>query len=206
MDSVLDRIPETIAAASPWEVAAVLLALAYLVLVIRQNIWCWAGAIASTLIYLFLMYRAGLYMESALQAFYIAIAVYGWQQWRSGGPDHSRLPVSVWTPVKHFVTAAAILLLSVASGFLLDRYTSAALPYLDSFTTWAAIIATWMVARKILENWIYWFVIDSVSMYLYISRELYLTAGLFAVYLVLIVFGYQAWRKDWSNGLKEAPA
>ncbi len=195
MAVILDRLLET----SPWEVIAVLLALLYLVLVIRQNIWCWAAAIVSTVIYLFLMVAAGLYMESGLQVFYIAIAVYGWWHWRLGGANRSCLPVSVWTPKQHVVAIITILLLSSASGWLLNRYTEAALPFVDSFTTWAAIITTWMVARKILENWIYWFVIDSVSIYLYISRELYLTAGLFGVYLVLIVFGYRAW----SNSLNE---
>jgi nicotinamide mononucleotide transporter len=82
---------------------------------------------------------------------------------------------------------------------LLTHFTEAAMPYLDSFTTWGAIVTTWMVARKILENWIYWFVIDSVSVYLYISRELYLTSGLFLLYLVLIVIGYRAWRRSMAE-------
>ena len=181
---------------SPWEVAAVALAIAYLLLVIRQNIWCWAAAITSTTIYAVLMYRAALYMESALQLFYIAIAIYGWQQWRQGGNPDMELPVRTWRPVFHLVTISGILLLAATSGALLSRYTAAALPYLDSFTTWGAIVTTWMVARKILENWIYWFVIDGVSVYLYISRELYLTSGLFVLYLVLIVIGFQTWRRS----------
>ncbi|NND37734.1 MAG: nicotinamide mononucleotide transporter, partial [Gammaproteobacteria bacterium] len=89
-----------------------------------------------------------------------------------------------------------ILALAFVTGTAFDRYSDAALPYLDSFTTWGAIVTTWMVARKILENWIYWFVIDSVSIYLYVNRELHLTALLFVLYLVLIVFGYVAWRKE----------
>ncbi len=87
-----------------------------------------------------------------------------------------------------------MLLLVWVSGELLTRYSSAALPFLDSLTTWGAIVATFMVTRKILENWIYWFVIDAVSIWLYLSRELYFTAGLFALYLVMIVIGYRSWR------------
>jgi len=181
---------------SPWEVAAVLLLIAYLVLAIRQNIWCWAAAFAGTCIYFVLMYHAQLYMESALQVFYLGMAVYGWYQWRHGpGPDNT-LPVTTWVPAQHAMAIAAILILTFASGIALDRYTDAALPYLDSFTTWGAVVTTWMVARKILENWLYWFVIDSVSVYLYVNRELYLTALLFVLYLVLIVLGYLAWRKE----------
>jgi nicotinamide mononucleotide transporter len=80
------------------------------------------------------------------------------------------------------------------------------MPYLDSFTTWASVITTWMVARKILENWIYWFVIDSVSIVLYVNRSLHLTAVLFAVYLVIIVFGYRDWRRTWAASRDEAPS
>ncbi len=172
------------------------LAIAYLLLAIRQNIWCWAAAFVSTAIYLVLMYRALLYMESALQVFYLGMAVYGWYQWRHGsGPNHT-LRVSRWPPARHVVAIVAVLLATLISGRLLDEFSTAALPYIDSFTTWGAIVATFMVTRKILENWLYWFVIDGVSIYLYVNRELYLTALLFAGYLVLIVIGYRAWRKD----------
>ncbi len=183
-----------------------ILAIAYLLLAIRENPWCWAMAIGSTSIYTVLMYSAGLYMESALQLFYIAIAVYGWHQWVTGGgaavtgTPHSALTVRRWPWRAHSVAIPGTIAVAAVSGWLLSRYSSAALPYLDSFTTFAAIVATWMVARKILENWLYWFVIDSVSVYLYISRGLYLTAALFCGYLVLIVFGYRAWRKRMESG------
>lgn len=177
-----------------WEVLAVVLAIAYLVLAIRQNIWCWAAAAVSTLLYLWIMYASRLYMESALQIFYLAMAVYGWRQWRHGGADGGELPVTTWPLRHHLVAVASVLLLVWISGDLLARYSDAALPHLDSFTTWGAIVATFMVARKILENWLYWFVIDAVSIGLYLSRDLYFTAGLFTAYLVMIVIGYRSWR------------
>lgn len=221
-----------LAAASPAELIAVLLAIAYLLLAIRQNSWCWAAAIGSTSLYVVLMYDARLYMESALQFFYIAIAVYGWWHWTYPKPAPSTpdpapllpvgaasavnnpstphapgqlaaeaaapatLPVTTW-PLRHHLTAiTAVLALSAATGWLLARHTDAALPYLDSFTTWGAILATWMVARKLLENWYYWFVIDSAAIWLYLHRGLHLTALLFALYLVLILVGYFAWRRS----------
>ena len=97
-----------------------------------------------------------------------------------------------------FVIVALLLvaLLSLASGRLLELNTAAALPYLDSFITWASLLTTWMVARKVLENWLYWFVIDSLSLGAFVSRGLYLTAALFALYLVLIVIGYRAWYRS----------
>ena len=179
-----------------WELAAVALAVLYLLLAIRQNIWCWAAAAVSTMIYLFIMYEARLYMESVLQLFYLAMAAYGWYEWRYGGAGHKGLKVSTWAWKWHLAAIVAVFALVVLSGELLSRYSNAALPFADSFTTWGAVVATFMVARKVLENWIYWFVIDTVSVYLYLNRELYFTAALFVAYLVMIVFGYLSWRKS----------
>jgi nicotinamide mononucleotide transporter len=177
-----------------WEVLAVILAVAYLVLAIRQNIWCWAAAAASTVLYLFIMSQANLYMESALQVFYLVMAVYGWYEWRHGGAGGDALEVTTWPVRYHLIAAVSVIFLVFISGELLSRYSQAALPFLDSFTTWGAMIATFMVARKVLENWIYWFIIDAVSIGLYFSRELYFTAALFAAYLFMIVIGYRSWR------------
>lgn len=172
------------------------LAVAYLVLAIRENIACWIAAILSTSIYIVLMFRVGLYMESVLQFFYIAMAIYGWYSWQKGEGAGQALKVSSWPLVRHALPLTLILGATLLSGYLLDQYTDAAMPYLDSFTTWGAIVTTWMVARKILQNWHYWFIIDSISVYLYVSRGLYLTALLFVLYLILIVVGYREWRKS----------
>ena len=180
---------------SPLEAAAVGFAIAYLLLAIRQNIWCWAAALLSTGLYVVVMYRAALYMEAVLQFFYIGMAVYGWYNWTAGRANADSLPVTTWPVSRHVLAIAVVLGLSWVSGVLLTRFSAAALPYLDSFTTWGAIVTTWMVAWKVLENWFYWFVIDGVSVILYINRELYLTAALFVLYLVLIVIGYSTWRK-----------
>jgi nicotinamide mononucleotide transporter len=196
VDSFCAQVIEAAKAMSYWEVAAVVLAIAYLVLAIRENIACWIAAIFSTSIYIVLMYRVGLYMESALQLFYIAMAFYGWHSWRKGEDSSHQLRVSSWPLSRHVLPVLLILSATLLSGVVLDTYTDAALPFLDSFTTWGAIVTTWMVARKILQNWHYWFIIDSISVYLYVSRGLYLTALLFMLYLVLIVVGYREWRKS----------
>jgi len=93
----------------------------------------------------------------------------------------------------------SIILLSLLSGYLLDSGTNARLPYIDAFTTWASIITTYMVAKKVLENWIYWLVIDLVSIVLYLDRELYFTAALFGIYIVIIFFGWFAWLKSYQK-------
>lgn len=186
-----------------WEALAVVLAVAYLVLAIRQNIWCWAAAALSTLIFLFVMYGAGLYMESALQLFYLAMAGYGWWQWRGGVHGSRELQVTTWPARHHLIALSAVAVLVAASGGLLHRFTEAALPFWDSLTTWGAVVATFMVARKILENWVYWFVIDAISVGLYTARGLNLTALLFVAYLVMIVIGYRSWRASMQEHQRE---
>ena len=133
-------------------------------------------------------------METVLQLFYLAMAAYGWYQWRQHGQDSEALQVRTWPLSYHLFAIVSVLVLVFVSGHLLSQYSDAALPHLDSFTTWGAVIATFMVTRKILENWVYWFVIDAVSIGLYLNRGLLLTASLFVFYLVLIVLGYRSWR------------
>jgi len=184
---------------SPLEVVAVVSAIAYLLLAIRQNIWCWLGAAISTAIYVYLFFNARLYMESALNLFYFAMAIYGWSVWYFGRSGDEELPVSVWGRNVHAIALASIVVASILSGYLLARYSDAAYPYIDSMTTWAAIWATFLVARKVLENWWYWLVIDAASIVIYWSRDLQLTALLFVAYVVMIPFGLIAWRRTWRE-------
>lgn len=177
------------------ELAAVLLAITYLLLAVRENIACWYAAFVSTLIFLFIFVDVHLYMEAALQVYYLGMAVYGWFLWRKKDSSGAELRISTLTGARHLQVLGAIVLLSLLSAWLLDRYTNAVLPLLDSLTTWGAVITTFMVARKILENWVYWLVIDAVSIYLYLDRGLYFTAGLFCIYIVIIFFGFAAWLK-----------
>jgi nicotinamide mononucleotide transporter len=188
---------ELIASLSWIETGAVAFALAYLVLAIRQSQLCWPAAMISVALSLVLFYDARLYMEAALQVFYFAIAIYGWYQWRLGGTGHTGVAITLWSARTHAVVIVAVIALSASFGAALAARTDAALPYADSFTTIGALVATYMVARKVLENWIYWFVLDSVSVFVYVARELYLYAALFVLYLVLIVIGYRRWRADW---------
>lgn len=180
-------------ALSAWEAAAVLLAVAYLLLAIRQNAWCWAAALVSAAIYLVLMYEARLYMQSLLQLFYMGMAAYGWWHWlRGAGGDE--LPVTSWDRSDHVLPLALIAATGLAVGWFLSETSDAAHPFLDALAACGAIVTTWMVARKVLQNWHYWFVIDAVSVYLYASQGLWLTALLFLAYLFLILVGYQQWR------------
>lgn len=176
------------------ETSAVILALAYLVLAIRENRWCWPAGMASALLYLVVFWRSGLYMQAALQVFYAGMGVYGWWVWRPGTADAPALTIGRWPWRRHALALLAVTTLAVASGAMLSRaQAGAAAPYLDSFTSFGAVLATWMVARKLLENWLYWFVIDAATLGLALAQGLYPTAGLFAVYLALVIAGWRRW-------------
>jgi len=181
------------------ETVAVILAIAYLLFAIKENSLCWYCAFFSTAIYVWIFGDVSLYMESALNIYYMAMAVYGWYQWQRGGQDKTGLQISRWSLGNHFLAVGVILIATVTSGYLLAANTDARLPYLDSFTTWASVITTVMVARKIIENWLYWVVINMVSIFLYLDRELYQTAGLFVLYIVLAVAGYIIWIKKYRE-------
>ncbi|MGB5721791.1 MAG: nicotinamide riboside transporter PnuC [Woeseiaceae bacterium] len=196
MQALAARLLEQVQAFSVLEVVAVIFAIAYLLLAIRQNIWCWLCAGISTAIYIWLFIGAKLYMESVLNSFYFAMAIYGWFVWSSGRQDGHERPVCVWPRRWHVMAIMAIIILSALNGFLLVRYTDAAFPYIDSLTTWSAIWATFLVARKVLENWWYWLAIDSASVAIYWVRDLQLTSLLFVVYLIMIPFGIISWTRS----------
>lgn len=177
------------------EWGAVLLAVAYLILAIRQSIWCWPCAFISTGIYVYLYGSVALYMESALNVFYLLVAVYGFWFWLRGGKAATQPHVQRWPWHWHLLAIIVIVALVFASGALLEQHTRQARPYLDAMTTWSAVWATVLTARKVLENWWYWLVIDAVSVWLYWDRGLALTALLFVFYLVLIPIGYLKWRQ-----------
>lgn len=187
------------------ELVAVVTAIAYLVLAIRQNIWCWFCAGISTSIYVWLFIDAKLYMESLLNLFYFAMAIYGWTVWRSG-TDDAQLPVSVWSLRRHGIAIAIIVSFALTSGTLLQRFTDAAYPYVDSLTTFAAFWATFLVARKVLENWWYWLLIDIASVFIYWSRDLQLTALLFVIYIILIPIGLIEWTRSYRRDVAIAAA
>lgn len=178
-----------------WELLAVLLAVAYPLLAVREKILCWYAAFVSSAIYVALFWQASLPMQALLSVYYVGMAVYGWWNWKFGGAGEDALPIRSWPLRQHLTVAAGIVALTAVSGYWLAANTESAWPYVDSFLTWASIVTTWMVAHKILENWLYWVVINSASAVLYLDRELYLTALLFVAYVVIVLFGYLSWRK-----------
>jgi nicotinamide mononucleotide transporter len=181
------------------EITAVVLAILYLILAVKQNILCWVCGIISSVLYFFIMRTAGLYMEAYLQIFYVFMGFYGWSQWKTKTSNTSNFVVNTWKKSQHLFATSMVLILSIISATMLRFFTDAALPFLDALVTWGAVVATYMVAKKLLENWIYWIVIDSISIFLFISRGLFPTAFLFGIYIIIIIHGYRSWSKKFQE-------
>lgn len=173
------------------------LAVVYLLLAMKQSLWCWYAAFFSTLIYSIIFFDVSLLMDSALNVYYLIMAVYGWYSWKYGGKlQEKELEVSTYGLAKNIKIIIVLAIISTILGYIMANYTSADFAYVDSFTTVYAVFTTYMLAKKILENWIYWIVIDAVSIYVYIQKGLTLTAVLFMIYTVLAYKAYKAWKEE----------
>jgi len=189
------------------ELLAVFLSLAYVLLAARENNWCWPAAFVSTALYTVIFYDVALLMDSMLNIYYMAMAVYGWHHWQKNQNTTtsktvsytSTLDISHWSGMRHVVIIAILTVVSVILGYIMANYTQASFPYLDTATTVFAVFATYLVAQKVLENWLYWLVIDFVSIYLYIEKSLIPTAALFGIYVIIAVYGYWQWYQQYKR-------
>ena len=197
------------------ELAAVLTSLLYVVLAAKGNVWCWPAAFISTAIYTAIFYDVYLFMDSLLQVYYLLMAVYGWFCWQknkqmpvnNAGPlkqeqgadiEQGGEGIQSWGAMLHLKVIAGLAVISLGLGYLMANYTQAHFPYLDSATTVFAVFATYLVAKKVLENWLYWVVIDLVSIYLYLEKDLTPTAVLFGLYVLIAAYGYYHWRQSFA--------
>ncbi len=188
-----------------WEWLAVFLSLAYVVLAAKASKWCWPAAFISTLLYTIIFYDVALFMDSFLNVYYMVMAIYGWYCWqnkqlsvtRNTIDAQSSFTLQSWHWLTHIKVSALLAIIALVIGFFMANYTRAAFPYLDSLTTIFAIFATYLIAEKVLENWLYWLVIDAISIYLYLAKNLQPTAFLFTIYLIIAAYGYWSWRQKY---------
>lgn len=184
-------IPDNLA-----EIVAVLLGLISVVLTTRQNVWCYPLGIISVFIYIFIFFEVKLYADMGLQVFFIVLQAYGWYEWLYGGAGHSALNVS-WTTKRTYMFSALFTIAGTAMlGSALHRLTDASLPYADSFLAVLSMVAQWMMAKKYIENWILWGVVNIGSIAMYGMKGLYVTMFLYAVYFFLALLGYAEWRRS----------
>lgn len=185
-------------AMSYWEYIAVALGLAYLVFVMVESLWAWPCAFISTFIYTLLFWNGALLMESLLNFYYLAMAVYGFYCWKNGR-EKKALAITSWKLNTHLLIIALTSVIAAVLGFIMENYTHADFAYLDSFTTCFAVMTTYLVAKKVLENWLYWLVIDAASIYLYLQKGYYPTVVLFAIYTGMVIWGYLQWRQHFQS-------
>lgn len=171
------------------ELIAVITGLAYTLLITYGYVWCWIFALISSSLFLYICFRKKIYAESLLQIFYLYTAVYGWMHWHE---KEGAIAQSLsWNT--HGIIVLAGVSLVLISSFLLKKMSDAATPFVDSFTTVFSIFATLMMINLIPDNWVYWIIIDAVSVWLYYKRQLYLTAALFVLYTILAINGLIQW-------------
>tara|TARA_B110000211_G_scaffold55690_1_gene61985 strand:+ start:1547 stop:2143 length:597 start_codon:yes stop_codon:yes gene_type:complete len=173
------------------ESIAVLFSILYVVLAVKENIWCWGAALISVSLYIYICFSAQLYPETGLQVFYFIMAIIGYYMWNKENKEE----IKEWSEIKHLLIILLGAILTFFMGFYFSTYTNSQMPIIDSFTTVFSIIATYMVIKKVLGNWLYWIVIDAVSVYLYFNRDLHLTSLLFIAYTIIAIFGYFSWMK-----------
>ena len=180
------------------ETVAVATGFAYVLLILRRNRLGWvAGAISSTL-YVHIAARSQLPMQSVLNAYYVVMSVYGWISWTRNAEEQGGR-IFRWPLRRHLLAIVLILAVSALSARLLATFAQDDWPLLDSVTTWTSFLATWMVARSVLENWCYWIAADLIMVFLYLQQGHAPSAGLFASYIVVASLGFRSWLRRYRQ-------
>jgi nicotinamide mononucleotide transporter len=195
ISEITSSIQETLIHTSILEWAIFFSALVYVVLATLENIWCWIFGIASSAMLVYLCFTGNLFLESGLNIFYVIIGIYGWYEWRCGSKEKSELTISSFSLKNNLILILFGIAFWLPLGFIAHRYSTQALPYLDAFITAFSIIATWMQAKKIIQNWLFWILLNGLGIILYSYRGFYLIALLSIIYTFLSVSGYFSWRK-----------
>ena len=179
------------------ELAGSVLSIIYLYLSIKQRVSLWIFGFLCSLLYAIVFFQSKFYADMSLQFYYLGVSVLGWISWKAGKPEKRKeLPVKRTTPLSGAIILVIALVLYFLYYFILSEYTDSPLPKADAFTTALSIVATWMLARKMIEHWWLWIIVDSVSAGLYFYRALYPTAILFVIYTIMAIIGYLQWKKS----------
>ena len=180
------------------EIFGAIAGIAYIYLSIKENILLWPVGLITTIVYIYVFFVSKFYADMSLQVYYIVISIYGWYFWLRGKKNQKNDSLQISkTPMKlALILIAVTFVLFVAISQILVNFTDSPVPYWDAFTTSVSIVATWMLAKKYLEHWLIWIIVDIVSAILYFWKGLYPTVVLFAVYTIMAVVGYYQWRKS----------
>ncbi|MDX2196278.1 MAG: nicotinamide riboside transporter PnuC [Cytophagales bacterium] len=164
----------------------------------RANIWGWAWGIVSIIIYAYIFYTLKLYADFGLQIIFLFVSIYGIYQWLHGNKENIII-VSKNTPIQNIISILFTVLIFFLICYLLQKYTDARSPLLDSFNTSLCITAQILLARKKVENWLFWIIADVLYTYLYICQTLYITAAFYSIITIMAVLGYIQWNKMYKT-------
>ncbi len=195
--SLLQTIVNTLLAQSGWEWLAASLGIIYVFLASKASIWCWPAAFISTFIYTLLFWEGQLPMQMLLNLYYMGMAVYGFTLWRrhnqDNSTDNSALPITQRPLSFHLKFIATGVLLTGIIGFYFANQPNAQLPYLDAIIMVFSVMNTVLMAKKVIESWLYWMVINTLAIALFFQTGYYVTLLMFSVYLMLAFYGYAQW-------------
>ena len=182
-------------ALNPLEIAASILGLLQIVLLVRRSVWNFPMAMAQVALTGVVLAGARLYSEAGLQAFFFVVNVQGWYLWSHAQGDEAEVPVRWMQWPARAAWGAVTVALSLSLGWVMHRFTNAALPFADSAVTGASVAAQLLLNLRRIENWVLWIAIDVVSVGLYIARGLNLLAALYVAFLVLSAIGLRQWTR-----------
>jgi nicotinamide mononucleotide transporter len=177
------------------EVLIFICALLYIAFVVLENSWGWLFGIIASILSVYLCYKGQLFLESGLNVFYVAIGFYGWYQWLYGSEEKNEIHITKLSFKRNAMLFTLGIMLWIPFGFFANKFSTQVLPYLDGFITAFSLIATWMTAKKVIENWLYWILIDTLAIILFAYRGFYLLTLLYIIYTLIAIVGYLKWHK-----------
>jgi nicotinamide mononucleotide transporter len=181
------------------EVLGVITSLVYLYFSVKQIIWLWPFGILSSALFILIFFNSKFYADMGLQVYYLGVSIYGWRYWSRGSVDRnemSTLPVSRINRQLVLILSFIGIVIMLGIVYILKNFTDSDVPWGDGFTTAGSIVATWMLARKVLEHWLVWIFVDSVAAGLYFHKGLYPSFLLYTIYTVIAIAGYFQWKKS----------
>ena len=188
------------------EILATVTGLIYLLYSIQGKVLLWFYGLITSLLYVYVFFKSKIYADMGINVYYVIVSIYGWIHWYRRGNDNKKgLPLSRLKLGNGIILLAITFVIFIIIAFILKKFTDSSIIIWDSILTAGSITATWMLARKILEHWLIWVVVDALSIGLYVYKGLYPTVILFIVYTTLAVAGYFEWIKQWKVQENQLP-
>jgi len=162
----------------------------------RENILVFPTGIINTSIYVYILFFAGLFGDMSINAYYFAMSIYGWYKWTRKTDENNYISIRYSTKKEKIYSLILMIISYIILAFVLKNYTSSTVPYIDALTTSLFFVGMWLMAKKIIDNWIFWIIADLITIPLYIYKGLTITAFQYLIFTGLAVAGYFAWKKQ----------